>query len=58
VLALADLDPDSSIRSMLSARPGEAWLIRPDAHIAAVFSDPAPATVTAAIHRCLAYGQS
>jgi pentachlorophenol monooxygenase/3-(3-hydroxy-phenyl)propionate hydroxylase len=57
VLALADLDPDGSIHTMLSARPGEAWLIRPDGHIAAVLTDPTPAAVAAAVRRCLAHGR-
>jgi pentachlorophenol monooxygenase/3-(3-hydroxy-phenyl)propionate hydroxylase len=39
---------------MLRARPGEAWLIRPDAHIAAVLPDPAPDSVAAAACRALA----
>ncbi|MEJ2866627.1 FAD-dependent monooxygenase [Actinomycetospora sp. OC33-EN08] len=38
VLALADLDPDGELAAALDARPGEIWVIRPDAHIAAVLS--------------------
>lgn len=54
VHALPDLDPDGTVQAMLAARPGEAWLIRPDGHIATVLTDPGPATVTAAVHRVLA----
>ncbi|WP_329048078.1 FAD-dependent monooxygenase [Amycolatopsis sp. NBC_01488] len=34
----------------LGARPGEAWLVRPDAHVAAVLQDPAEAS--RALQRC------
>lgn len=54
VHALPELDPDGAVRTMLATRPGEAWLIRPDGHIAAVLADPGPAAVTAAIRRVLA----
>lgn len=35
----------------LAARPGEVWVIRPDAHIAAVLADADPAEVTRALRR-------
>ncbi|GAA4313123.1 FAD-dependent monooxygenase [Klenkia terrae] len=38
---LADLDPSGVLAGILGARPGEIWLLRPDAHVAAVLTDPA-----------------
>ncbi len=38
VLRLAEGDP---LAVALGARPGEVWVVRPDAHIAAVVTDPA-----------------
>jgi pentachlorophenol monooxygenase/3-(3-hydroxy-phenyl)propionate hydroxylase len=55
VYPLAELDPDGALREVLAAGPGEAWLIRPDGHIAAVLTHPSSATVTAAIRRVLAH---
>ena len=43
VLALAEVDPDGSVADALGAAPGEAWIIRPDAHIAAVVTSVAEA---------------
>jgi 3-(3-hydroxy-phenyl)propionate hydroxylase len=54
-LALAEIDADGGLSKALATRPGEAWLVRPDAHIAAVLPEPAPATVTAAVRRALAW---
>ncbi|MBN6038936.1 FAD-dependent monooxygenase [Amycolatopsis sp. 195334CR] len=45
VLKLAEIDPDGALTAALGARPGEIWLVRPDAHIAAVLTDPAELTV-------------
>ncbi len=45
---LADLDPTPVLREALGARPDEIWLLRPDAHVAAVLTratDVAPAMV-------------
>jgi pentachlorophenol monooxygenase/3-(3-hydroxy-phenyl)propionate hydroxylase len=50
---LADLDPDGEIAALLRARPGEVWIVRPDAHVAAVLSHPRPGEVDAAVHRAL-----
>jgi 3-(3-hydroxy-phenyl)propionate hydroxylase len=36
VLALTDADPDGSVAAALGSTAAEAWVIRPDAHIAAV----------------------
>ena len=44
---------DDPLRQALSARPGELWLIRPDAHVAAIARDPA--RVPAALRRCLGF---
>ena len=38
VLALDSVDIDGTGSAALGARPGEVWLIRPDAHVAAVVS--------------------
>jgi len=43
---LRDLDPTPVLREALGARPDEAWVLRPDAHVAAVLTraaDVAPA---------------
>ncbi|EID56572.1 FAD-dependent monooxygenase [Saccharomonospora xinjiangensis] len=44
VLSLADLDEDGVVTEALGTRPGELWLIRPDAYTAAVVTDPAELT--------------
>lgn len=36
VLSLAEADPDGSVAAALGASPSEAWVFRPDAHIAGV----------------------
>ena len=55
VLALAEIDPDGELTAALGARPGEVWVIRPDAHIAAVLAaeetDRIPAVLTRAVAR-------
>jgi 2-polyprenyl-6-methoxyphenol hydroxylase-like FAD-dependent oxidoreductase len=53
VLRLADIDVDDTVAAALDSRPGEAWLIRPDGHVAAVLTDPQPQTVRAATRRML-----
>jgi 3-(3-hydroxy-phenyl)propionate hydroxylase len=43
---IADLDPTPVLREALGARPDEIWVLRPDAHVAAVVTragDAAPA---------------
>ncbi|MFG2000292.1 FAD-dependent monooxygenase [Spirillospora sp. NPDC048911] len=40
--------------SAVHMRPGEAWLIRPDAHLAAMLPDPSPNDVAAAVERAVA----
>ena len=39
VAAVADLDPDGSLAATLGLGPGEIWVLRPDAHVAAMLSD-------------------
>jgi 3-(3-hydroxy-phenyl)propionate hydroxylase len=44
---------DDATRLALAARPGEQWLIRPDAHVAAILRDSSQ--LPAALHRCLGF---
>jgi 3-(3-hydroxy-phenyl)propionate hydroxylase len=57
---LGSLTPDGSLSRILSAKPGEAWVVRPDGHIAAVVSAAHRALLAGAINRVLAQpaGQS
>ncbi len=55
VLGLDGIDPDATLSDALGARPGEVWIIRPDAHVAAVLADPTPDDVTAALARAAAH---
>ena len=41
VVPLASIDVTGALAEALDARPGELWLIRPDAYVAAVIGDPA-----------------
>lgn len=52
VHVIADLDPDGLVATALGSRPGEIWLLRPDAHIAAVLDDVRD--LPAAVSRLLA----
>ncbi|NUU21808.1 MAG: pentachlorophenol monooxygenase, partial [Streptomycetaceae bacterium] len=52
-LPIAAIDIDDALHATLAAVPGEAWLIRPDAHIAAVLPAARPEDVTAAVRRAL-----
>ena len=51
VLVLDSVDPDGIGRSALGARPGEVWLVRPDAHVAAVVTSTE--ALVAAVERTL-----
>ena len=53
-LALADVDPDARLGRALDARPAEVWIVRPDAHIAAVLVNPTVTDVSAALDRAVA----
>lgn len=50
-LRLEDIDPDGELTAALRARPGELWLIRPDAYVAAVVTTRAE--LVAALERAL-----
>ncbi|WP_236791297.1 FAD-dependent monooxygenase [Amycolatopsis sp. GM8] len=51
VVRLAEIDPSGVLAEALGARPGELWLLRPDAYVAAVVTDRA--ALEAALHRAL-----
>ncbi|MFC4944138.1 FAD-dependent monooxygenase [Pseudonocardia sp. GCM10023141] len=51
VLCLPDIDPSGELTVALGAKPGEVWVIRPDAHIAAVLDGPDPALLATVIRR-------
>ncbi|HEX8133937.1 MAG TPA: pentachlorophenol monooxygenase, partial [Actinomycetes bacterium] len=53
VLALAAIDVEGALTAALDARPREAWILRPDGHVAAVLSDPDPPAVAAATRRAV-----
>ena len=50
------LDRIDALAPALGADPGEAWLIRPDAHIAAVLPGATPERLETAVRRALGYG--
>ncbi|MEJ8278140.1 FAD-dependent monooxygenase [Pseudonocardia spirodelae] len=50
VLAVADLD-DGELTAALGARPDDVWVIRPDAHVAAVLAAPGHDMLRAALDR-------
>ncbi|MFD2350337.1 hypothetical protein ACFSTC_14830 [Nonomuraea ferruginea] len=51
VRELAEVDGSGVLAERLGARPDEAWLIRPDAHIAAIVPHAGPDSVVAAVRR-------
>lgn len=51
VLALADADPEGTLGAALAAAPNEVWVVRPDAHVAAVLHRPTAAETVAALDR-------
>ncbi|MEV0593588.1 hypothetical protein [Nonomuraea cavernae] len=51
VRELATMDGTGGLADELGVRPDEAWLIRPDAHIAAIIPHAGPEPVAAAVHR-------
>jgi len=53
-VTLGTLTPDGSLGALLGAEAGEAWVIRPDGHIAAVVPAAEHATLAGAIRRALA----
>jgi 3-(3-hydroxy-phenyl)propionate hydroxylase len=53
-VAMGTLTPNGSLAAILSVQPGDAWVIRPDCHIAAVVPATDRATLAGAIRRLLA----
>ncbi|HEX5995242.1 MAG TPA: FAD-dependent monooxygenase [Jiangellales bacterium] len=53
VLSIADIDPTGLLAEALEARPGEAWVIRPDGHLAAVVAQDDADALSGAIRRAL-----
>jgi 3-(3-hydroxy-phenyl)propionate hydroxylase len=53
-IALGTLTPNGSLAAILGAQPGEAWVVRPDCHIAAVVPASDRTTLAGAIKRVLA----
>ncbi len=56
---MTGLDASGMLAAVLGARPGEIWLLRPDAHVAAVLTDPAdlPAALARVTARTPALGK-
>jgi 3-(3-hydroxy-phenyl)propionate hydroxylase len=53
-VALRTLTPNGSLAAMLGTQPGEAWVVRPDGHIAAVVPAADRGILAGAISRVLA----
>ncbi|TDD44591.1 pentachlorophenol monooxygenase [Nonomuraea terrae] len=53
VRGLAEIDGTGSLAGRLGAGPDEAWLIRPDSHVAAILPHAGPESVAAAVSRAL-----
>ncbi|MFI7439606.1 FAD-dependent monooxygenase [Nonomuraea indica] len=53
LLRLGDVDAAGTLTRAMAARPGELWVVRPDAHVAAVLHRPSPPEVAAALCRAL-----
>ncbi|HEU4397877.1 MAG TPA: pentachlorophenol monooxygenase, partial [Actinomycetota bacterium] len=56
-LRLADLDVEGALAAALAPRRREAWILRPDGHLAAVVPNPAAPSVAAATRRAVGYGR-
>jgi 3-(3-hydroxy-phenyl)propionate hydroxylase len=52
-LALADIDHTGALSASLNPAAGQVWLLRPDAHIAAVVPADNPAALTTAVGKAL-----
>ena len=52
-IRVSDLDSDGDLMATLGMTEGEVWLLRPDAHIAAIQVRPSPDDVRLAVARCL-----
>jgi 3-(3-hydroxy-phenyl)propionate hydroxylase len=54
-IALGRLTPDGRLAALLGAKPGEAWVIRPDGHIAAVVPAADRVALAGTIRRVLGW---
>jgi 3-(3-hydroxy-phenyl)propionate hydroxylase len=54
-LRLADLDVEGALAAALAPRRREAWIVRPDGHLAAVVPAPTPRSVAAATRRAVGH---
>ncbi|HWL99809.1 MAG TPA: hypothetical protein VNP20_20885, partial [Nocardioidaceae bacterium] len=55
---VADRDVADALATTLGARPGEAWVVRPDAFVAAVVDVFDPAALQAALSRALSHAEA
>ena len=55
VLGLDEIDSTGALSAALDVRAGEVWVVRPDAHIAAVLADPTRDDLAAALARAAAF---
>jgi 3-(3-hydroxy-phenyl)propionate hydroxylase len=53
LVRLADIDSTGALMQALAAKPGELWIVRPDAHIAAILASPQPVVLRQAVRRVL-----
>lgn len=53
VLRIADIDREGALQQALQSRPQEVWVIRPDAHIAAVCEQGDGQALRAALQRAV-----
>ncbi|GGK40026.1 FAD-dependent oxidoreductase [Pilimelia terevasa] len=51
VVQLSRADPRGRVAAAWGMRPGEAWVVRPDGHLAATLAAPTPGAVRAALDR-------
>ncbi|WP_460443932.1 FAD-dependent monooxygenase [Amycolatopsis cihanbeyliensis] len=56
VLRIEEIDAAGELAAALSPAPGEVWVLRPDAHIAAVLAEPTTEEIATALRRCLGRG--
>ncbi|HEX2174975.1 MAG TPA: FAD-dependent monooxygenase [Nocardioidaceae bacterium] len=54
VCTMTDLSPDGALADALGARPGEAWVVRPDAFVAAIVRARDTSSLRAAVQRAVA----
>ncbi|MFT4081536.1 MAG: FAD-dependent monooxygenase [Nocardioides sp.] len=54
-IVVDELDVEADVREVLGMRAGEAWIIRPDAYVAAVVSGSDQGAITAALRRVLGF---